>query len=102
MTITLKPQIEAKLLEKAQREGQDPDALANDALMKFLELDLEIDTVAAASAIPPGQPGEDPRWAILREIERRNQNMNPKPNSDTRDFLREGRAGGMFERHFNK
>ncbi len=98
MTITLKPQIEAKLLEKARREGQNPDTLANDALMQF----LEAEPLEAASTIPPEQPGEDPRWAILREIEKRNRDMKPKPNADARDFLREGRAGGMFERHFNK
>lgn len=96
MTITLKPQIEAKLLEKARREGQDPDALANDALLKFLEADSQ----KAVSTIPPEQPGEDPRWAVLRDIEARSQFMNPKP--DERDYLREGRAGGMFERHFDK
>ena len=42
----------------------------------------------------PEQPGEDPRMAILREIDVRSQFMNPKPTG--RDFLREGRDGGMF------
>ena len=98
MTITLRPSTEVKLLEKARREGQDPDALANDALLLF----LETDTQQAASTIPPEQPGEDPRWTVLRAIEERNREMNPKPRSDVRDFLREGRAGGMFERHFGK
>lgn len=96
MTITLEPQIEAKLLEKARRDGQDPDALANDALNRFLEADAP----GTPSTIPPEQPGEDPRWAVMREIEARSQFMNPKPSE--RDYLREGRAGGMFERHSGK
>ena len=60
MTITLKPQIEAKLLEKARREGQDPDALANDALMLFLEADAEEyrDTVEALRETINSGPGK--------------------------------------------
>lgn len=95
MTITLTPQTEAKLLEKARREGQDPDALANDVLSDFLDAKPEqINSHSAASILPPEQPGEDPRLAILREIDARSQFMNPKPSG--RDYLREGRAGGMF------
>jgi hypothetical protein len=36
MTITLDPQVELRLLEKAHRDGQDPNALVNDALLSFL------------------------------------------------------------------
>lgn len=36
MTITLNPETEAKLLAKAEREGQDPNALVNIALLSFL------------------------------------------------------------------
>jgi hypothetical protein len=34
------------------------------------------------------------KLAVLRGIERRSRGMNPKP--DTRDYLREARAGAMF------
>jgi hypothetical protein len=34
---------------------------------------------------------EDPRLALLREIDTRSRSMNPRP--DERDYLREGRAG---------
>ncbi len=37
MTVTLNPQIEAKLIEKAQREGQALDTLASDVLSTYLE-----------------------------------------------------------------
>ncbi len=95
MTITLTPQTEAKLLEKAHHEGQDPDVLANDVLWDFLNAKQEhVNNQPAASILPPEQPGEDPRLAILREIDARSQFMNPKPSE--RDYLREGRAGGMF------
>ncbi len=95
MTITLKPQVEAKLLEKALREGQAPDALANDALLDFLSADnMDATNQPASPILPPEQPGEDPRIAILREIDARSRFMNPKPGG--RDFLREGRDGGMF------
>ncbi len=95
MTITLNPQVEIRLLEKAQREGQDPDALANDALLDFLSADNPDATNQPTSLILPSErPGEDPRMAILREIDARFQFMNPKPSG--RDFLREGRDGGMY------
>jgi len=95
MTITLNPQIEAKLLEKARRDGQDPDTLANTVLSDFLAENAQ-DAVShpLASFLPPEKPGEDPRVAILREIDARSRFMNPKPSG--RDFLREGRDGGMF------
>ena len=95
MTITLNPQIEIRLLEKARREGQDPNAIVNDALLNFLTVDAqEVTSNPITSLLPPEQPGEDPRMAILREIDARSQFMNPKPSG--RDFLREGREGGMF------
>lgn len=95
MTITLKPSTEAMLLEKAQQEGQDPNAIVNDALLKFLAADSQEETNRSVSLIlPPEQPGEDPRMAILREIDARSQFMKPRPS--TRDLLREGRDGGMF------
>ena len=95
MTITLNSQTEAKLLEKARREGHDPDALANDVLLDFLTANAqEVADRPPISILPPEQPGEDPRMAILREIDVRSQFMRPKPNG--RDILREGRDGGMF------
>ena len=95
MTITLNSQTEAKLLEKARREGQNPDALANDVLLDFLTANAqEITSIPITSLLPPEKPGEDPRMAILREIDARSQFMNPKPGR--RDFLREGRDGGML------
>ena len=95
MTITLNPRTEAKLLEKAHREGHDPEVIANDVLWDFLTANAqEAASRPVASILPPEQPGEDPRMAILREIDARSQFMNPKPNG--RDFLREGRDGGMF------
>ena len=54
MTITLNPQIEAKLLEKARREGQDPSNLANDMLSDYLEAeapDSQISTADVREAI---------------------------------------------------
>ncbi len=95
MTITLNPQTEAKLLEKAHHEGQDPNAIANDVLWEFLTANAqEAAGHSITSLLPPEQPGEDPRMAILREIDARSQFMNPKPSG--RDFLREGRDGRMF------
>jgi hypothetical protein len=95
MTITLNPEVEAKLLEKAQREGQNPDALANDVLLGFLAADSEqAASHSTAPVLPPYQPGEDPRLAVLREIDARSQFMQTKPSA--RDYLREGREGEMY------
>jgi hypothetical protein len=38
---------------------------------------------------------EDPRLAILREIDERARTIDPKP--DPFDFLREGRSGAMWD-----
>lgn len=57
MTIILNPQTEAKLLAKAVREGQDPNAIANDVLSYFLEKDAPDALVTA----------EDIREAIQAE-----------------------------------
>lgn len=95
MTITLDPQVEARLLEKAERERQDPDTIVNDVLLDFLTADAqEVTSHPITSLLPLEQPDEDPRMAILREIDTRSQFMNPKPSG--RDFLREGRDEGMF------
>jgi len=94
MTVTLNPQVEVRLLEKARREGQDLNKIVNDALLNYLTVDTQEVATRLASILPPEQPGEDPRMAILREIDARSQFMNPKPNG--RDILREGRDGGMF------
>ncbi len=98
MTITLQPATEAKLLDKARREGQDPSKIVNDALSAFLEPDTpEVSEDSFVSALPPVQVGEDPRLAILREMEAQSRFMKTKPSQ--RDYLHEGRSGGMFERH---
>ena len=94
MTVTLNPQVEVRLLEKARREGQDLNTIVNDALLNYLTVDTQEVATRLASILPPEQPGEDPRMAILREIDVRSQFMRPKPNG--RDILREGRDGGMF------
>jgi len=59
-----------------------------------IPLDLRTEAKLTETGLPPEQAGEDPRMAILREIEARSQFINPKPSG--RDFLREGRDGGMF------
>jgi len=51
MTITLNPQIEARLLEKAQQEGQDPDMLANDVLADYLDVEAPMSAADIRSAI---------------------------------------------------
>ena len=56
--------------------------------------DPRAETKPIETGLPPEQPGDDPRMAILRETDARAQFMNPK--STGRDFLREGRDGGMF------
>lgn len=45
MTITLSPQIEAKLLKRARQEGQDLETLANGVLSEYL---AEEETISAA------------------------------------------------------
>jgi hypothetical protein len=95
MTITLNSQTETKLLEKARRDGQDPNELANEALWKFLAADTpEVSNRPGSSLLPPEQSEEDPRLTILREIDARSQGMNPKASG--RDFLREPRGPGAF------
>jgi predicted transcriptional regulator len=52
MTIVLKPATEARLKEKAQREGRDPNTLADALLADVLE--QEAYTLAEAAAIQEG------------------------------------------------
>ena len=51
MTITLSPYIEARLLEKAQQEGQDPDTLANDVLADYLAAEVSVSAADIRAAI---------------------------------------------------
>lgn len=93
MTITLKPATEALLLEKAQQEGRDMDALLDTLILSAISASGET-AEAAAPLLPPETLGEDPRLAILRQIDSQSRFMSP--HSTGRDFLREGREGGMF------
>lgn len=69
--------------------------IANDVLWNLLTANAQEATgLPTAPLLPPAQPGEDPRMAILRERDARSQLMNPR--SSGRDFLREGRNGDMF------
>lgn len=97
MTITLTPETEAKIRHRAKREGQDPSAIVDAALSAFLEKEPEDAEVIFVSALPPEHPGEDPRMATLRAIEKQSQFMRTKVSK--RDYLREGRSGDMFVRH---
>ena len=60
MTITLSPHIEARLLEKARLEGQDPDALANDVLADYLAAEVSVSTtdIRAATLTERAKPIE--------------------------------------------
>ncbi len=73
----------------------------------ILELDGTWEEIAARAAELAGrrlhvtvwvgdgpQAAEDPRLAVLREIDARCRQMSPLP--DDHDFVREGRSGGMF------
>lgn len=51
MTITLNPHIEARLLEKARLEGQDPDTLANDVLADYLAAEAPVSAADIRAAI---------------------------------------------------
>ena len=50
----------------------------------------------AAAGLDGNEATQGVRLAVLREIELRATKMAPRP--DPRDFLREGRSGGMFSR----
>lgn len=51
MTITLSPHIEARLLKKAQQEGQDPHTLANDVLADYLAAEAPVSAADIRTAI---------------------------------------------------
>ncbi|MGI4792260.1 MAG: hypothetical protein ACRYFS_25830 [Janthinobacterium lividum] len=62
MTITLSPQIEAKLLEKAQQEGQDLDTLVDIILADSLGMQTREDEEIAAAirkAMAAGEAGRE-------------------------------------------
>ncbi len=93
MTITLKPTTEALLREKAQQEGQDLNVLVDALILDAIRASGE-KVEASLALLPPESSGEDPRLAILRQIDAQSRFMNP--HSTGRNFLREGREGGMF------
>ena len=112
-TITLTPDIETPLTERARQQGTTPELLALDGLRRLFApgqvpplegpagetlldfLEGYVGTVDGASeALPTVAGGDDPRLRVLEEIESRTHAMNPQP--DQRDYLREGRAGAMF------
>ena len=55
------------------------------ALSAFLETEAQDPELTFVSTLPPEQPGEDPRMATLREIERQSQFMRTKKSK--RDFF---------------